>query len=160
MSLDFEAVCFRCRKYQHLGQDMGCRRSFGYGSNDLEGANEAADFALAHATFCGPIMIMDGNDVPEHFLWIPTDPMDSDAPGWGKGMPPELLDSALDEPVPAPPTFEHYYEVVLGVSMPLSMGDAVQLQGRTIGKAVESARPDPDRPGWFLVKTAVKQEIA
>lgn len=85
MSLDFEAVCFKCRKYQHLGQCSGGKNSFGYGSNDLEGSNIAATFALEHAIFCGEVVILDSNSIPEGFLWIPTAEWDKDEPGYGKG---------------------------------------------------------------------------
>lgn len=154
MSMDFDAVCFRCRKYQHLGQDMGCRCSFGYGSNDLEGANEAADFALAHATFCGPVMIMNANDVPEHFLWIPTDLTDADEPGWGNGMPPELQDG----PSPSA-SFTHYQTVLLRVSEFLVQGTDIRESGRVIGAALEDAKPDAENPGKFIVKVAIKHEF-
>jgi len=83
MSIDFDAVCHRCRKFQHVGQHMGGVASFGYGSRDLEGMLEAAKFAIEHAMFCGEVVIT--RDPPEGYLWVTTDPMDRDEPGYGKG---------------------------------------------------------------------------
>lgn len=85
MSIDYEAVCFRCQKYQHIGQDMGCKKSLGYGSGDGEGADVAAQFVISHAQECGAVIVMDSNDVPPNFLCIPTNPWDSDEPGYGRG---------------------------------------------------------------------------
>lgn len=48
MSIDWNVVCDKCGLWQHLGQDMGGYRSFGYGSNDPIGQNRAADFIQKH----------------------------------------------------------------------------------------------------------------
>ena len=85
MSIDFDAVCFKCRKHQHIGQDMACKKSFGYGSNDLDGANVAAGFVIEHALWCGSVTVIRSDDIPEGFMWIPTEPGDEDEDGFGRG---------------------------------------------------------------------------
>jgi hypothetical protein len=49
MSTDYEAVCDVCRLRAHVGQIMGGKPSFGYGSTDLTGQRLAARFVFDHA---------------------------------------------------------------------------------------------------------------
>jgi hypothetical protein len=65
MSIDYEAVCFKCKKIKHIGQTMACIPSFGYGSNDQEGANAAAAWVMDHIDNCGLVVVMNSNDVPD-----------------------------------------------------------------------------------------------
>lgn len=51
MSTDFAAVCHTCRLTLHLGQRMADVYSFGYGSNDKEGADFVLRWLERHA--CG-----------------------------------------------------------------------------------------------------------
>jgi hypothetical protein len=44
MGQDFNSVCDKHKEYYHLGQFMGGISSFGYGSKDEMGREDAADF--------------------------------------------------------------------------------------------------------------------
>jgi hypothetical protein len=48
VSTDFQVVCDTCKLIAHLGQRMGGRTSFGYGSNDAIGRKIAAEFITTH----------------------------------------------------------------------------------------------------------------
>jgi hypothetical protein len=49
MSIDFDAVCLTCQQSHHLGQQMGGKWSFGFGSNDDPGRASAGEFILKHS---------------------------------------------------------------------------------------------------------------
>ncbi len=48
MSVDWSVLCDKCKKYHHLGQDMGGLCTFGYGSSNHEGREEAGEFVSEH----------------------------------------------------------------------------------------------------------------
>ena len=48
MSVDWNIVCDKCKKWHHLGQDMGGICSFGYGSQDDGGRSAAGRFVSDH----------------------------------------------------------------------------------------------------------------
>lgn len=52
MSIDWTVVRDECQEYHHLGQDMGGRYSFGYGSMDYDGRRFAGEFITNHI-YCG-----------------------------------------------------------------------------------------------------------
>lgn len=48
MSTDWDAACFTCKLYTHLGQRFTSGPAFGYGSNDAQGRLDAAEFVSEH----------------------------------------------------------------------------------------------------------------
>jgi hypothetical protein len=50
VSIDVTTVCHSCKQYHHLGQWMGGRWSFGYGSNDVQGRLNCGEFIEQHLT--------------------------------------------------------------------------------------------------------------
>lgn len=63
MSTDWDAVCFTCCTYTHLGQRFTSGPSFGYGSNDAQGRLDAAQFISDHIGHHLQIML----DAPDGF---------------------------------------------------------------------------------------------
>lgn len=63
MSTDWDAVCFTCRTYTHLGQRFTSGPTFGYGTDDAPGRLEAAEFVSEHVYHDLRIMV----DVPDDF---------------------------------------------------------------------------------------------
>ena len=48
MSIDWNILCDKCKRWHHLGQSMGGTCSFGYGSQDDEGSENCAKFVDEH----------------------------------------------------------------------------------------------------------------
>ena len=48
MSIDWNVICDKCQQWHHLGQNMGGICSFGFGSQDEEGRNQAGEFLSNH----------------------------------------------------------------------------------------------------------------
>lgn len=68
MSTDYMAACRSCRVFRHLGQDMGGKKTLGYGSNDTQGIQDSIDFLFRHAGCEGDLVVALGDvatDRPE-----------------------------------------------------------------------------------------------
>lgn len=72
MSTDWDAVCFTCRKYTHLGQRFTSGPAFGFSTHDAEGRARAAEFVSEHAYHDLRIMV----DPPDGFEWVPPESID------------------------------------------------------------------------------------
>ena len=73
MSVDWSVVCDKCKQYHHLGQDMGGICSFGYGSKDQGGREQAGEFIAEHLYHkkllqsMGNLRIVRTDDVPTDY---------------------------------------------------------------------------------------------
>ena len=65
---DYSVICDECRKYCHLGQDVGCVCSFGHGHADSIGRIMAANFVFEHldCNKTGLRLVMSDN-VPDEY---------------------------------------------------------------------------------------------
>lgn len=76
MSVDWTVVCDECKEYHHLGQNMGCTCSFGYGEQDHSGRVAAGEFISAHLYHQRNFSDNDGlrivltDDIPHGYLEI------------------------------------------------------------------------------------------
>lgn len=70
MSTDYNALCFSCKQYRHVGQHMGGRPSFAYGGSGSavygDEVEEVASFIFEHVEH-GPVMIVFADDTPSTF---------------------------------------------------------------------------------------------
>ena len=72
MSTDWNSVCMTCKRTCHLGQYMGCRFSFGFGSNDEPGRIAAGQFVNRHIGHDLRIMLTD--NLPTGFVDVRDQP--------------------------------------------------------------------------------------
>lgn len=66
MSLDWNIVCHKCRCYHHLGQSMGGKNSFGYGSQDNSGRDKCALFISNHIDYNNNLEICFTDMLPDY----------------------------------------------------------------------------------------------
>lgn len=65
MSTNFDVACYDCEVSHHLGQRMANSCSFGYGTGDVKGAAQAAEFIHDHLGHT--LVILETDQVPEWF---------------------------------------------------------------------------------------------
>lgn len=89
MSTDFDVVCDTCGKTRHLGQSMGGTYSFGFGSKDLEGSRDTAEWVIQHLQADHKLRIeMSGSvEVPDHYETVDTDVKEDYEVLWHAGTP-------------------------------------------------------------------------
>lgn len=68
MSTDYNVYCLECKKARHLGQFMGSKYSFGYGSNDTETPPKIMEWLAEHVDKNHDIRIAWTDSVPDDDL--------------------------------------------------------------------------------------------
>lgn len=71
MSTDYNALCFQCKEYMHVGQIMGGKPSLSYGAGEhpdayIEETREIAKFLFDHVEH-GAVLIVVSHDTPSTF---------------------------------------------------------------------------------------------